>query len=93
MNSLSALLVATTVVSAACSGGSPVRIRIAGIVTGKHQMTQKGNPSVSEGKEKPRYFLWVKTENGTVFTEVSGEMFQSVAKGDQVCINCNSTGP
>lgn len=91
VNCMAALLAAVTVVAGACSTGGTARV--AGVVTGKHQISPKANPPESREKEKPRYFLWVKTEDGMAYVEVTGKMFRSVAKGEQVCINCESTGP
>lgn len=91
VNCIAALLAALAVVTGACSTPGPVRV--AGVVTGKHQIEPRGNPPESKQKEKRRYFLWVKTEDGMAYVEVSGKMFRSVAKGEQVCINCEPTGP
>lgn len=88
---LSVLLLAMPVISGACSGRGP--IRVAGVVTGKHQIAPRGKPSESREKVKHRYFLWVKTEDGLVYVEVTREVFQGVVEGEQVCINCGSKGP
>lgn len=93
MNYMAVLLAAVAVVTGACSTARPVPARVTGVVTGKHQIEPKGNPPESKKKEKPRYFLWVKTEDGMAYVEVTGKMFRSVTKGEQVCINCEPTGP
>ncbi|MFQ5989194.1 MAG: hypothetical protein ACE5K9_04685 [Candidatus Methylomirabilales bacterium] len=81
------LLLALMVVTGGCSGSTVLSgpVRTQGVVTGKHELAPKGNPKV-----KPRYFLWVKTEDGMVYTEVTKELFDGVKKGDDVCINCDS---
>ncbi len=84
-----ALLLAMAIASGACSGGGPVRV--AGVVTRKHQIAAQR--SEGRGQEKPRYFLWVETEDGMVYVEVTRKLFQSVAEGEPVCINCDSTAP
>ena len=81
------LLLSVTVLATACSTTrGPVRTQ--GVVTGKHELAPKGNPKV-----KPRYFLWVKTEDGMVYVEVTKALFDGVKKGDDVCINCDSQNP
>ncbi|MFQ5882276.1 MAG: hypothetical protein ACE5I9_07365 [Candidatus Methylomirabilales bacterium] len=82
------LLLGTMVVWGACSGRGPLRVE--GVVTGKRQIASKVSPSEGGGKERPLYFLWVKTEDGKAFVEVTEEVFQSVAEGDRVCINCDA---
>ena len=82
-----AVLLAAMVLATACTTTSgPVRTQ--GVVTGKYELAPKGNPKVI-----PRYFLWVKTEDGMVYAEVTKELFDGVKKGDDVCINCDSQGP
>ncbi|MCI0409831.1 MAG: hypothetical protein L0191_14915 [Acidobacteria bacterium] len=83
------LLLPTMAISGGCaSGGGPVPVQ--GEVTGKHQTAPSGNQLESPGKEKPRYFLWVKTKGGPAFVEVTEDVFRRVTEGDQVCINCGS---
>jgi len=84
------LVLVVTLVAGGCSGGtvSSGPVRTQGVVTGKHELAPKGNP-----KAKPRYFLWVKTEDGLTYIEVTKEMFGRVKKGDQVCVYCDSEGP
>lgn len=65
------------------------RVPVQGIITGKQQIPPTVNPSEDGEKEKPHYFLWVKTPNGLVLVEVEEEMYQSVTEGEQVCVNCN----
>ncbi len=83
---MSLLLLVTMLVSASCSSRGPVPVE--GVATGKHEVTSKSTPRESLGKEKPRYFLWVKTEDGLALVEVTESVFQSVVEGDRVCINC-----
>lgn len=85
-----ALVLAVTLVAGGCSGSavSSGPVRTQGVVTGKHELAPKGNP-----KAKPRYFLWVKTEDGSTYIEVTKEMFRRLKKGDQVCVYCDSEGP
>jgi hypothetical protein len=86
------LLLPTMAISGGCAiGGGPVPVQ--GVVTGKHQIPPPGNQSESPGKEKPRYFLWVKTKDGPAFVEVTEGVFRSVTDGDQVCVNCDSSSP
>jgi hypothetical protein len=81
------LLLPTLAISGGCaSGGGPVPVQ--GVVTGKHQTPPPRNQSENPGKEKPRYFLWVKTKDGAAFVEVTEDVFRSVTEGDQVCIYC-----
>lgn len=84
------LVLALTLVAGGCSSStvSSGPVRTQGVVTGKHQLPPKGNP-----KAKSRYFLWMKTEDGLAYVEVTEEMFHRVEEGDQVCINCDSQGP
>lgn len=87
---IAVLVLAVTLVAGGCSGStvSSGPVRTQGVVTGKHELAPKGNP-----KAKPRYFLWVKTEDGLTYIEVTKEMFRRVKKGDQVCLYCDSEGP
>jgi hypothetical protein len=87
----SALLLVAMMMSGGCASRGPVPVE--GLVTGKRQIPASGNPPESPRKEKPRYFLWVKTKDGMAFVEVTEDVFQGVAEGDQVCINCDSSGP
>ncbi len=84
------LVLVVTLVAGGCSGSTVSRgpVRTQGVVTGKHELAPKGNP-----KAKPRYFIWVKTEDGPTYIEVTKEMFRRVKKGDQVCVYCDSEGP
>lgn len=85
-----ALVLAVTLIAGGCSGSavSSGPVRTQGVVTGKHELAPKGNP-----KAKPRYFLWVKTEDGLTYIEVTKELFRRVKKGDQVCVYCDSEAP
>lgn len=88
------LLLAVMAFGGGCAGAvsyGPVPVQ--GVVTGKHQTAGPGNQSESPGKEKPRYFLWVKTKDGPAFVEVTEDVFRRVTEGDQVCINCDSSRP
>ncbi len=75
----------------ACSSCGPVPVE--GVVTGKHQIPSKGNPSKGVEGEETRYFLWLKTEDGPALVEVTEEVFRSVAEGQRVCVNCDSAKP
>jgi hypothetical protein len=63
------------------------------MVTGRQQIPPTSNQSGNSEKEKPHYFLWIKTANGLVLVEVEEDVYQGVTEGEQVCINCNSEGP
>lgn len=89
---LSGLVLVVVLVSGGCAGGGgPVPVQ--GVVTGKHQISPKGTPAERPGEETPRYFLWLKTDDGPAFVEVTEDVFHSVTEGDRVCINCESPGP
>ncbi len=88
---LSVLLLATTTLSAGCLSSGPVPVE--GVVTGKHQILSKGNPSGTVEGDEAHYFLWLKTEDGPALVEVTEKVFQSVAEGQRVCINCDSAKP
>jgi hypothetical protein len=84
------LVLAMTLVAGGCSG-SPVShgpVRTQGMVTEKRQLLPPGNV-----KAKPRYFLWVNTDNGLVYVEVTEEMFHRAKAGEFICIHCDSEGP
>jgi hypothetical protein len=90
-NLLSVFLLATMTLSAGCLSRGPVPVE--GVVTGKHQIPSKGNPSKGVEGEETRYFLWLKTEDGPALVEVTEEVFRSVAEGQRVCVNCDSAKP
>lgn len=88
----SVLFLLAMVIFGSCSTiRGPVRVR--GMVTGKHYTPPSGNPSGDTEKNKPHYFLWVKTESGLVLVEVEEDLYQGVTEGEQVCVNCNSEQP
>lgn len=73
-----------------CSG-TPVSsgpVRTEGVVTGKHRLDTDGNPTA-----QPRYFLWVKMNDGTAYVEVTEEIFRRAREGQQVCLYCDGEGP
>lgn len=71
----------------ATSQGGPVPVK--GMVTGRYLTPPAESASGDSEKEKPHYFLWVKTENGLVLVEVKEEEYQEVTEGQHVCINCD----
>lgn len=89
---MAGLLVATVVVSGGCARRAYGPVPVEGVVTGKHQVNAPGNSSEYPTKGKPRYFLWMRTNDGPAFVEVTEEVFQAVTEGDQVCINCDAKG-
>lgn len=88
---LSALLLGTMTLSGGCLSSGPIPVE--GVVTGKHQILSKGNPSGTVETEAARYFLWLKTEDGPAFVEVTEDIFRNAAEGQRVCINCDSAKP
>lgn len=88
---LAVLLLATMTLSGGCLSSGPVPVE--GVVTGKHQILSKGNPSGTVEGDEARYFLWLKTEDGRALVEVTEDIFRSAAEGQRVCINCDSAEP
>lgn len=88
---LSVIVLVTMALFGGCSSRGPIPVE--GVVTGKHQTPPKGNPSEGSEQHEAHYFLWVKTEDGTALVEVPEDVFQSVAEGEQVCINCGPEKP
>lgn len=84
------LVLAMTLIAGGCSGSTVTSgpVRTQGVVTGKRQLPPQTNPTT-----KPRYFLWLKTNDGLAYVEVTQEMFHRVKEGEQVCINCDSEAP